>query len=81
MYKGSISNNSKLAYKTLVACTFNYDINEDGVEDVNDIGFIISASVGEVEMTALQSAKADLNDDGVVDAFDAAVLDRIMFVK
>ena len=58
-----------------------YDINEDGVEDVNDIGFIISASVGEVEMTALQSAKADLNGDGAVDAFDAAVLDRIMFVK
>jgi hypothetical protein len=81
VYKGSISNNSKLADKTLVACSFNNDINEDGVEDVNDIGFIISASVGEVEMTALQSAKADLNGDGAVDAFDAAVLDRIMFVK
>jgi len=81
VYKGSISNNSFLSDKTLVACTINYDINEDGVEDVNDIGFIISASVGEVEMTALQSAKADLNDDGAVDAFDAARLDRIMLVK
>ena len=54
-----------------------YDINEDGVEDINDIAFIISASVGEIEMTASQSAKADLNGDNVVDGFDAAYLDRI----
>jgi surface protein len=56
-----------------------YDINEDGVEDINDIAFIISACVGEVEMTASQSAKADLNGDGAVDAFDAAKLDRLLF--
>ena len=55
------------------------DINEDGVEDINDIAFIISASVGEVEMTASQSAKADLNGDGIVDAFDAAWLDRYFY--
>jgi surface protein len=56
-----------------------YDINEDGVEDINDIAFIISACVGEVEMTVSQSAKADLNGDGAVDAFDAAKLDRLLF--
>jgi hypothetical protein len=81
VFKGSISNNSNLAYKTLVACSINYDINEDGFEDINDIGFIISASVGEVDMTAVQALKADLNSDGAVDAFDAARLDTIMFVK
>ncbi len=58
-----------------------YDINEDGVEDINDIAFIISACVGEVEMTASQSAKADLNGDGAVDAFDAAELDGILFAN
>ena len=56
-----------------------YDINEDGFEDINDIAFIISACVGEAEMTASQSAKADLNGDGIVDAFDAAWLDRYFY--
>ena len=56
-----------------------YDINEDGYEDIDDIAFIISASVGAITMTASQEAKADLNNDGVVDAFDAAKLDRILF--
>lgn len=57
-----------------------YDINSDGVEDVNDIGFIISASAGNVEMTSAQAAKSDLNGDTVVDAFDAAWLDRLFYV-
>jgi hypothetical protein len=57
-----------------------YDMNEDGVEDVNDIGFIISASAGLVDMTSSQEEKADLNGDGVVDAFDAAWLDRYWHV-
>ena len=81
VFKGSISNNSKLSDKTLVACSINYDINEDGVEDINDIGFIISASVGEVDMTDVQALKADLNSDGTVDAFDAACLDRFFFTE
>ncbi len=57
----------------------DYDINEDGFEDINDIAFIISASVDEVTMTATQEAKADLNGDRVVDAFDAAYLDRFLY--
>ena len=54
------------------------DINEDGVEDINDISFIISAAVGNVAMTSSQLARADLNKDTVVDAFDAAWLDRYL---
>ncbi len=78
-YRGTVSDNSKLADKTLVAGVLKYDINEDDVEDINDIAFIIAASVGEVTMTETQSAKADLNGDGIADAFDAAELDRILF--
>ena len=55
----------------------DYDINDDGVEDINDIGFILSVSAGNTtDATAVQLAKADLNNDGVVDGFDAAELDR-----
>lgn len=78
-YRGTVSDNSKLANKTLVAGELKYDINEDDVEDVNDIAFIIASSVGEVTMTETQAAKADINSDGTVDAFDAAELDRIFY--
>ncbi|MBQ5995034.1 MAG: leucine-rich repeat protein [Clostridia bacterium] len=78
-YRGTVSDNSKLSNKTLVAGVLEYDINEDDVEDINDIAFIIAASEGEVTMTASQSANADLNADGVIDAFDAAALDRIFY--
>jgi hypothetical protein len=56
-----------------------YDINSDGVEDINDIGFILSASVGNIEMNWAQALKADLNNDGAVDGFDAAWLDRYCY--
>ena len=65
-----------------VAFTITYipcprcDINEDGAEDDYDISFIISIDSGkELNATASQLEKADLNNDGVVDAFDAALLD------
>ncbi|MDO4846659.1 MAG: dockerin type I domain-containing protein [Clostridiaceae bacterium] len=57
-----------------------YDINEDGFEDIDDIAYIISASVGDVTLTERQAEKADFNADGVVDAFDAAELERILFL-
>lgn len=78
-YRGTVSDISKLADKTLVAGLLKYDINEDDIEDINDIAFIIAASVGEVTMTETQAAKADINGDGITDAFDAAELDRILF--
>ena len=56
-----------------------YDVNDDGVMDINDIAFIISASVGDITATASQQAKADIDGDGVIDCFDAAELDRILF--
>ncbi len=56
-----------------------YDVNEDGFEDINDIGYIVSASLGNVTLTAQQEEKADFDNDGIVDAFDAAELYRMLF--
>ena len=56
-----------------------YDINEDGTEGIDDIAYIISASQGDISMTPAQTARADIDGDGVVDGFDAAELDRILF--
>ena len=70
-----------IAGKTLSLIHLSYDINEDGYEDVNDIGFIISASAGLIDETDSRLSRADLNGDTVVDAFDAAELDRILFAN
>ncbi len=56
-----------------------YDINEDGAEDFGDIEFIIDASQGLIDSSDHRLNKADLDHDGVVDGFDAAELDRILF--
>ena len=77
-YSGTLANSSAIDGRTLRAYKM-YDINEDGYEDIDDIAFIISASVGAITMTASQEAKADLNNDSVVDAFDAAELDRFIY--
>nr|MCR4563629.1 dockerin type I repeat-containing protein [Clostridiales bacterium] len=56
-----------------------YDVNEDGTEDINDIGFVISASAGLVNKKDSRLLNADFNGDGVVDGFDAAWLDRMFY--
>ncbi len=78
-FSGNVIDNSAIAGKTLALYVMLYDINEDGFEDINDIAFIIAASVGEIKMTATQEVKADLNGDRVVDAFDAAYLDKFLY--
>lgn len=67
---------ANIAGNRIVPTIANYDVNEDGYFDVNDVAFVMAASVGETEMTSSQEAKADVNVDTVVDAFDAAWLDR-----
>jgi hypothetical protein len=75
----TLATESNIAGNRIVPVISLYDINEDGFFDVNDIAFVISASVGEVTMTAAQEAKADINGDTVVDAFDAAAIDRRLY--
>jgi hypothetical protein len=54
------------------------DFNTDGTVDINDIGGIMFATTYDVKITNKQRLSGDLNDDGVVDAFDAAAVDRGM---
>ena len=54
-----------------------YDVDSNGEEDINDIGFVMGLAAETIDgCTDLQFALCDRNNDGVVDAFDAAKLDR-----
>ncbi len=55
------------------------DLDFDGVIDINDIGAVISASAGNLNLTEVQEIVADYNLDGAVDGFDAAELDRYVY--
>ncbi len=76
--EGGIRSSGVIGASDVCIPFLQYDINEDGIENINDIAFIISASVGEITLTTAQTERADLNADGVVDGFDAAELDRLM---
>jgi hypothetical protein len=54
-------------------------MDSDGTIDINDIGAVISASAGNLNMTEVQEIVADYNLDGVVDGFDAAEVDRYVY--
>ncbi len=54
------------------------EVTSDGEVDLNDLGMIISHSVGEISFNSSQIELADMNEDGVVDGFDAAILDRLL---
>ena len=54
------------------------DFNTDGSVDINDVGGIMFATANELKITNKQRLSGDLNDDGVVDAFDAAAVDRVV---
>jgi len=53
------------------------DVNKSGSADITDIGIILSAYAGETELTKEEAALADMNGDGIIDAFDAAAVDRL----
>jgi len=56
------------------------DVDENGILDINDIGMILSASVANITLTNRQFDIADINKDDTVDAFDAAQLDRTIYL-
>ena len=55
------------------------DMDSDGTIDNNDIGAVISASAGNLNMTEVQEIVADYNLDGAIDGFDAAEVDRYVY--
>lgn len=55
-------------------CALPGDVNGDDALSATDYSLLVDASVGAVLLTDEQIAAADLNDDGAVDAFDAALL-------
>ena len=72
-----------ICYKDSYAATYNTskatflgDMNFDGIIDIDDIGAVMSASVGLLDMTELQELVADYNIDTAVDGFDAAEVDN-----
>ncbi|MBQ5995385.1 MAG: leucine-rich repeat protein [Clostridia bacterium] len=76
-----------ICYKDSYAATYNSskntylgDMDSDGTIDINDIGAVISASVGLLQnMTEVQQIVADYNLDGAIDGFDAAEVDRYVY--
>ena len=59
---------------TFVVLNTRGDINGDDTLDITDYAMIANATVGASELTGVAKIAADLNSDGAVDAFDAALL-------
>ena len=77
---GKLPKLSLLAGKTITPySSLLYDINEDGVENFDDVAFIVAASAGETTMSATQIINADFDFDDNADGFDAAWLDRYFY--
>jgi hypothetical protein len=53
------------------------DVNKSATVDIDDISLIIDATAGNMALTAAQNEIADMNSDGLADAFDAAQIDRL----
>ena len=56
------------------------DTDGDGVFTLNDVAFAISVATGDIDnYTWSQKYVSDANGDGVVDGFDAAIIDRRLY--
>ena len=66
-----------VTYTAEFAARAKFDVDEDGDADIDDIALIIDHFKGNAEMTASQLAKADIDGDGVFDAFDAAKFENV----
>ncbi|MBO4338518.1 MAG: leucine-rich repeat protein [Clostridia bacterium] len=56
------------------------DVTLDGTVDVADISLIINSAVNKSALSAEKIEIGDMNGDGVIDAFDAAEIDRLFYL-
>ena len=78
---GSALISDKSEFNVQVKIRLFGDVNDDGKVDSTDYNLIVYHSLGIETLTDDQLAAADLNGDGVVDHFDASVLDLVMAGK
>lgn len=78
---GSALISDKSGFNVQVKIRLFGDVNDDGKVDSTDYNLIVYHSLGIETLTDDQLAAADLNGDGVVDLFDASVLDLVMAGK
>ncbi len=55
------------------------DLDMNYIVDMNDISLILSAAAGNNILSAEEIEIADMNNDGLVDAFDAAAVERLQY--
>ena len=55
------------------------DVNKNYVVDITDISLILNSCLGSDSLTPEERLIADIDDDGTVDAFDAAMIDRLIY--
>lgn len=78
---GSALISDKSEFNVQVKIRLFGDVNDDGKVDSTDYNLIVYHSLGIETLTDDQLVAADLNGDGVVDLFDASVLDLVMAGK
>ena len=72
------ANNNGIEFIAIDLITVGDSDNNTRVDD-DDVTAIIEAASGKAEITKTMVIAGDVNGDGVIDAFDAAALDRIIY--
>ena len=55
------------------------DVNKNYIVDITDISLILNSCLGSDTLTSDERLIADIDGDGTVDAFDAAMIDRLIY--
>ncbi|MCR4563600.1 MAG: leucine-rich repeat protein [Clostridiales bacterium] len=81
-FKGSAAENYANAKEiTFIDITKAYsdgDINLDSIADESDFEYILQTTITDGFFSEIEKAIADVNGDGVVDGFDASVIERMI---
>ena len=77
-YAESFANNNSYTFIDIGTLTKG-DMNNDNLANPSDIDIMLQLASGNQSATAIQLNLGDLNNDGVVDGFDAAALDRKVY--